>query len=315
MRQQREEPFLDHRAAPGDAEDLVVGGDPGAAQPLGAAPRTAGRCSGGGSVRRGRRGATARPARRGSRTARMPNSRSDLDDEPGDRRMQVHVLVRVDVVERSPVARNASNCARSPRRAAAARRRRKNQRIAGAEPIVVEPAVSPTSAGSSPGGSTGAPSTSTRCSPTRSAGSRRARVDRVGRRRRADHQAGAGQDTVAMRRLDRLVDRSVAAEIVGGNDQPLQRGPSAVAWRRNWKNSTPSRSRRRIICGLRSISPTSEAIFFAAEIEALIELLDDCRRSRYATDAGSAAARSAPRCRRSVRHVSMSSQPFSTAWR
>ena len=33
--------------------------------------------------------------------------------------------------------------------------------------------------------------------------------------------------------------------------------------RRNWKNSTPSRSRRFIICGLRTISPTIEAIFGA----------------------------------------------------
>ncbi len=33
--------------------------------------------------------------------------------------------------------------------------------------------------------------------------------------------------------------------------------------RRNWKNSTPSRSRRFIICGLRTISPTMEAIFGA----------------------------------------------------
>ena len=33
--------------------------------------------------------------------------------------------------------------------------------------------------------------------------------------------------------------------------------------RRNWKNSTPSRSRRFIICGLRTISPTMDAIFGA----------------------------------------------------
>ena len=33
--------------------------------------------------------------------------------------------------------------------------------------------------------------------------------------------------------------------------------------RRNWKNSTPSRNRRFIICGLRTISPTIDAIFGA----------------------------------------------------
>ena len=37
--------------------------------------------------------------------------------------------------------------------------------------------------------------------------------------------------------------------------------------RRNWKNSTPSRRRRFIICGLRTISPTiEETIRFATEI-------------------------------------------------
>ena len=39
-------------------------------------------------------------------------------------------------------------------------------------------------------------------------------------------------------------------------------GLRAVA-RRNWKNSTPSRSRRFIICGERTISPTIAAIFGA----------------------------------------------------
>jgi hypothetical protein len=37
--------------------------------------------------------------------------------------------------------------------------------------------------------------------------------------------------------------------------------PAISRLRRNWKNSTPSRSRRFIISGLRIISPTSEAIF------------------------------------------------------
>ena len=56
---------------------------------------------------------------------------------------------------------------------------------------------------------------------------------------------------------------SAQPEIVGGEDRdaPLQ----AALWRsrRNWKNSTPSRSRRFIICGLRTISPMIEAIFGA----------------------------------------------------
>jgi len=44
-------------------------------------------------------------------------------------------------------------------------------------------------------------------------------LDCVGRRRRPDHQAGAGQDAVAMRPLDGLVDGNITAEIVGADDQ------------------------------------------------------------------------------------------------
>jgi hypothetical protein len=44
--------------------------------------------------------------------------------------------------------------------------------------------------------------------------------DSIRRGGRADHQAGARQNAVAMRLLDRLVDCDVAAEIVGRDDQP-----------------------------------------------------------------------------------------------
>ena len=66
--------------------------------------------------------------------------------------------------------------------------------------------------------------------------------------------------------FDGLVDRDVAAEIVGADDQLPGRLPRLVPqlaisrWRRNWKNSRPSRTRRRIICGLLIISASSEAI-------------------------------------------------------
>ncbi len=84
---------------------------------------------------------------------------------------------------------------------------------------------------------------------------------RVRRGGSSDHQAGGGEHAVAVRPLHRLVDQFRQTEIVGGDDEPLQ----AALWRsrRNWKNSTPSRSRRFIICGLRAISPTIAAIFGA----------------------------------------------------
>ena len=44
--------------------------------------------------------------------------------------------------------------------------------------------------------------------------------DGVGGGRGGDHQARACQDAVAARDLDRLVDRGIAAEIIGADDQP-----------------------------------------------------------------------------------------------
>jgi hypothetical protein len=82
---------------------------------------------------------------------------------------------------------------------------------------------------------------------------------RIGGSNSPDHQARSGEDPVSMRLLDRLVDCRVEPEIVGADDQLPQLVISRL--RKNWKNSTPSRSRRRIICGLFSISATSEAIF------------------------------------------------------
>ena len=74
-----------------------------------------------------------------------------------------------------------------------------------------------------------------------------------------DHQARGGEYPVPMRSFDRLVDCRVEPEIVGADDQSPQLMISRP--RRNWKNSTPSRRRRHSICGLFTISATSEAIF------------------------------------------------------
>jgi len=73
-----------------------------------------------------------------------------------------------------------------------------------------------------------------------------------------DHQTGGGQDAVLVGLFDRLVDARIEPEIVCADDQALQLAISRL--RRNWKNSTPSRNRRRIICGLLIISAASEAI-------------------------------------------------------
>ena len=85
---------------------------------------------------------------------------------------------------------------------------------------------------------------------------------RIRCRRRAHHQAGGGEDAVAVGTLHRFVDFQRRAEIVGGDDEMLQCATSRRS-RRKWKNSTPSRRRRFIISGLRTISFTMEAIFGA----------------------------------------------------
>ena len=74
----------------------------------------------------------------------------------------------------------------------------------------------------------------------------------------ADHQARSRQDAVPVGLFDSFVDGGIEPEIVCADDQAPQLAISRL--RRNWKNSTPSRSRRRIICGLLIISATSEAI-------------------------------------------------------
>jgi hypothetical protein len=65
-----------------------------------------------------------------------------------------------------------------------------------------------------------------------------------------------------VRHLDGSVDRLTETEIVGRDDQSIQCASSRRS-RKKEKNSTPSRSRRIIICGLRTISAMIEAIFGA----------------------------------------------------
>ena len=91
------------RAAPGDAEDLVVGGQPGPAHP--AAQRTHRKPVQRRAVGLGRKGAAQRRDRLVAAAA-SPAGRTPGRSrrQPRDCRMQVDVLVPVDVVERRPVA-------------------------------------------------------------------------------------------------------------------------------------------------------------------------------------------------------------------
>ena len=81
------------------------------------------------------------------------------------------------------------------------------------------------------------------------------------RRRGGNHQARGRQDPVLMRQLHTGVDFGREPKIIGRDDEMLQSATSRS--RKNLKNSIPSRSRRFIISGLRTISPTIEATFGA----------------------------------------------------
>jgi hypothetical protein len=76
-----------------------------------------------------------------------------------------------------------------------------------------------------------------------------------------DHQARRGEDALFVRNLHGGIDFGRESKIIGRDDELPQSATSRS--RRNLKNSIPSRSRRFIISGLRTISPTIEAIFGA----------------------------------------------------
>ena len=86
-------------------------------------------------------------------------------------------------------------------------------------------------------------------------------LDRVFCRGRGHHQARCAENAFPVRQLDPVVDLGREPEVIGGDDEALQSATSRS--RKNLKNSSPSRSRRFIISGLRTISPTIEAILGA----------------------------------------------------
>jgi len=79
------------------------------------------------------------------------------------------------------------------------------------------------------------------------------------RRRRSDYQARCGQDSFGMGALDGLVDFISEAKIVRRDNEIFQCAISRRS-RRKRKNSAPSRRRRFITSGLRTISPMIDAI-------------------------------------------------------
>jgi hypothetical protein len=86
-------------------------------------------------------------------------------------------------------------------------------------------------------------------------------LDRVRRSGGGNHQACRREDALFVRQLHAGIDLGRNPKIVGRDNEVLQSATSRS--RKNLKNSIPSRSRRFIISGLRTISPKIEAIFGA----------------------------------------------------
>ncbi len=174
----------------------------------------------------------------------------------------MHMLVRVDMVEREPGGVEPLELGADLGGEPAARAGPKKKAQSGAQGIVVEPAVAAHETPELIRRQRRRAVDQHKVQPDAQRAEATCPCDRIRRGRRADHQAGARQNAVAMRLLDRVVGCDIAAEIVSRNDQPPCRQPQLAISRsrRNWKNSTPSRTRRRIISGLFSISPSSDAI-------------------------------------------------------
>ena len=171
----------------------------------------------------------------------------------------MHVLVRVHVVERQTGCAERCELRSDLHRELPADAREDGKSKAGAGHVAVELAILAGEQRNLHPGKHGMPVGQVQVQTDPQVGQSMGAGDRIGRRGAPDHQARGRQDAAAMRLFDGLVDRRVKAEIVGADDQPPQ--PAISRLRRNWKNSTPSRRRRRIICGLLTISATSAAIF------------------------------------------------------
>ena len=187
---------------------------------------------------------------------------ADLDDEPRHSRVQMHVLVRVDVVERETGRAKRLELRPDFGREQSACLRAEEKPQTGSKRVVVEAAVAANEAAEFLRRQDRIAVDQHEVKTDMEVRVAPCPRDGVGRSWGTDHQASGGQDAVAMRPLDRLIDRNIATEIIGGDDQPPEaQGQLAISRsRRNWKNSRPSRTRRRIISGLLSISPSSEAI-------------------------------------------------------
>ena len=217
--------------------------------------------------RRRKRAATSRRPRVGQRRGAgfkrrphglQPVARADRRDQPGDRRVKVEVLMRIDVVEWQPGRGEGGELRFDLGGELAPGRRQEEHRRAGERHVVAKTTVGVDEAGNLPRRQGRRPVDEGQVEPDPKVRQPLRPRHRVGHRRAADHQAGGRKDAVAVGDLDRLVDRDVVAEVVGGDDESLQ--TASFRRRRKSKNSTPSRRRRFIMSQSVSISRTISQI-------------------------------------------------------
>ena len=303
--QQGGDPVRGHRPGPCEAERTVWN-----QQPRLSCPHGEERCPG----RRVERGLALKAGLRApeqvTRLARHPQrphpvGAADPQHHPGDQRMDMEVLVGVHVIERQAGCAESLELRGDLGGELAARACLEGE--VEAETLHVAPHQPlPVGEVGKRLGRQGRPRLDQdEMQPDPQRGDPARSFDGIGGTGRGDHQAGGGEDTVAMGLLDGLVDLAAEAEIVGGDDQSLQALPlsrvsrgqalsrvqsgaleagkagrvpglscllnravarryaAALRSRRKCQNSTPSRRRRFIMSGERTISFTIEAIFGA----------------------------------------------------
>ena len=140
MRQQAQHSLLGHAAAPGEAEDMVVDGEAGPAQapPQPLDPRPVERRPPG-LVREG--AAQCRDRLRGNPHRPHAVVAADCDHQRGDARMQMQVLVGVDMIERQAGRAEGLELGADFCRQLAANLRQKEEPHAGAGHVAVESTV------------------------------------------------------------------------------------------------------------------------------------------------------------------------------
>lgn len=256
-----EHPLAIHLPAVIHPEDVIVDGNAGARQPpsmgvdqrpekyvVGEATADAGAC--------GAPGRTKRLVRQPDRA--QPEVTPDAEDELHHRRMQLHMVVGVHMIERQAGRAKTLELGANLGGELTPHLCKCEEAHAGKNQPGRKQSISADEIGNTLGRKDGTAADQNEMQPDPERRQTSRPLYRVLRRRRPDHQTRGIENALAVRPLDRFVDGNGSAEIIARNDQPLQVPVSRA--RRKCMNSTPSRSRRFVISQLCSISIVISAI-------------------------------------------------------